>query len=54
MSLAVQSAIDATKPLAQPRTVLGEWANDQHYNLGTGPDPTEAGFVEAVTQRLLS
>ena len=36
-----------------PRTVLGEWVADRHYNLGTGPDPTEAGFVEAVS-RILS
>jgi hypothetical protein len=32
-----------------PRTVLCEWVGDQHFNLGTGPDPTEEEFVQAVS-----
>lgn len=38
--------------LDQPRTVLGMWTNEgAHLNLGDGPAPDEAAFVEAIFGR---
>ncbi|WP_371479890.1 hypothetical protein [Kitasatospora sp. NBC_00315] len=31
-----------------PGTVLGEWADQNHVNLGQGPEPTPEAFVTAV------
>jgi hypothetical protein len=31
------------------RTVLGEWNNRAHLNMGDGPPPEEDAFVEALT-----
>ena len=38
--------------LDQPRTVLGIWNSEgAHLNLGDGPPPDEAAFVEAIFAR---
>lgn len=36
----------------RPCTVLGEWEEGKHLNLGPGPEPTEDAFLAAVAQRL--
>lgn len=35
------------------RTVLGEWSETTHSNLGTGPDPKLENFVQALTAMLI-
>ncbi|MEU9128818.1 hypothetical protein AB0D08_12010 [Kitasatospora sp. NPDC048540] len=36
----------------EPYTVLGEWANGSHLNLGTGPAAELSGFLTAVVDLL--
>ncbi len=32
----------------EPATVLGEWTQEGHLNLGAGPSPSVSGFLSAV------
>ncbi|MBV1850070.1 hypothetical protein [Catellatospora tritici] len=39
---------ESWSPGSDRATVLGEWTSEGHYNLGPGPEPQRAAFIEAV------
>jgi hypothetical protein len=47
--LVLEESWSPSEPMA---TALGEWAGGGHINLGPGPAPDRAAFVEAVLARI--
>jgi hypothetical protein len=36
------------------KTVLGQWSDGSHFNLGSGPSPEKEAFIEAISSLVLN